>query len=233
MADAAGTTCQVGSPEVCDDGIDNDCDGHVDCDDPDCSGVGNCPICGTVQHPLGTPLPLPDGEGAGPPYTSKLNFTGFAPNQAITALSNLQSVCVTMEHSWLRDLQIELHAPSGQIVVLQQMLGQTGSELFMGIPNDNDDQVPIPGTGWDYCWTPMATNAAMLTYANTHPAVHTMPAGDYQAAGGWAPIIGATLNGDWEIFVQDKWASDNGTIFKWTISFDPSIVQDCSGPVIQ
>jgi hypothetical protein len=30
--------------EICDNGIDDDGDGLIDCDDPACSGVGNCPI---------------------------------------------------------------------------------------------------------------------------------------------------------------------------------------------
>jgi hypothetical protein len=36
----------VPTPEVCDDGKDNDCDGKVDCDDPDCAQAANCqPAC--------------------------------------------------------------------------------------------------------------------------------------------------------------------------------------------
>jgi len=35
------------SPEVCDDGSDNDCDGLVDCSDPDCDGDPACEICGS------------------------------------------------------------------------------------------------------------------------------------------------------------------------------------------
>ena len=39
--------CAVWSPEICDDGLDNDSDGFVDCADWDCQGVGQCPaeIC--------------------------------------------------------------------------------------------------------------------------------------------------------------------------------------------
>jgi len=35
-------------PEVCSDGLDNDCDGFVDCADPDCSAN---PACGLVCMP--------------------------------------------------------------------------------------------------------------------------------------------------------------------------------------
>jgi subtilisin-like proprotein convertase family protein len=45
--------------------------------------------------------------------------------------------------------------------------------------------------------------------------------------------MGAPLNGDWTIYIQDKWAIDNGYVFSWSIAFDPTLVQDCSGPIIQ
>ena len=43
----------------------------------------------------------------------------------------------------------------------------------------------------------------------------------------------ATLNGDWTISVTDLWPIDAGKLHDWTIAFNPAIVQDCSGPVIQ
>ncbi len=48
--DPAGCTP---SPEICDDGVDNDCDGATDCDDSDCSGD---PACDTgCVNPGGAP----------------------------------------------------------------------------------------------------------------------------------------------------------------------------------
>jgi lysyl endopeptidase len=41
VAEFLGSSCDP-APEICDDGIDNDCDTDVDCDDSDCSGDPAC-----------------------------------------------------------------------------------------------------------------------------------------------------------------------------------------------
>ena len=115
---------------------------------------------------------------------------------------------------------------------MQRFLGQTGSEIYVGTPNDDDDINPVPGTGADYCWKPDATNAPMLDYANT-TLVHDLPPGDYQAASPFSDLLGSTMNGDWTIKVTDLWAIDNGYIFSWSIAFNPEIFEDCSTPPVQ
>jgi hypothetical protein len=256
------SVCQptAGSEVTCNDGVDDDCDNRIDCRDPDCSGVAEgpggmpCPICGQVQHPIADPLPLPDGNGAGPPYTNNLHFAGFGANQTFNAAGNILKVCVKMEHSWIRDLQIELHAPdfanNGKKAVLSIQQGNSCPpggicEVYLGMANDADSaNSPVPGVGADYCWSPTATNPPMLDYANmsmpmlsvtdSFGGTHSeMPPGDYKASGGFDTLIGAPLNGDWTIFVQDLWAADNGYIFEWSIAFDPHLVETCDDPIIQ
>jgi len=220
-----------GDPEICTGGADEDGDGYTDCDDADCIGTEACPSdnpnCGELNEVTGS-LALPDGEGNS--YTNALNFTGFSAGQTLDDITKLLGVCVNMEHSWLRDLQMEITCPNNTKVVLNMFLGQTGSEVFMGQPNETDEGTnvtPIPGVGADYCWTPTAANAPMLDYANA-TGVHDLPTGDYQASTPFSALVGCPLNGDWTIKVQDLWAIDNGFIFSWGIKFDPSIVEDCT-----
>jgi subtilisin-like proprotein convertase family protein len=222
--DDGGPGCDDPVGEECSGSRDEDCDGLIDCDDPDCADVGGCANCGELQQ-LEASLALPDGEGNS--YVSSLNFTGFADDMRLQDLSKFLGVCVNMEHSWLRDLQIELSCPSGVTLVLQMFLGQTGSEVFMGTPDDDDDIDPNPGIGADYCWTPDAINPPMLTFVN-QTDVHDLPPGNYQSVTPMSNLIGCPLNGNWTIKVTDLWAIDNGYIFSWGVKFDPSIVEDCA-----
>lgn len=42
---------KVADPEICDNGEDDDNDGLIDCDDPDCDGAQNCGTGGSCEAP--------------------------------------------------------------------------------------------------------------------------------------------------------------------------------------
>ncbi len=265
LVDAAGCVRDgvEAMPDTCSDLKDQDCDGLTDCADPDCSGIGACPVCGLVDTDEGNGIVLPDGiigstcttdaqcTAATPncvesechdSYTSTLDVIGFGQNQTFTDASIIESVCAVMEHSWLRDVEIRLIAPGGQIVRLQQFLGRTGGEVYAGQANDCDEGSPQPGTGVEYCWKPTATNTSTLVYANGGGLTSTpscdgfssdmLPAGDYSASDPWTNFVGTPLNGQWKFVVTDLWPQDNGFLFSWTIHFNANAVPDCSGPII-
>lgn len=263
--DAAG----IGGPEICNDAFDNDGDGRADCSDTDCSGVGDCPVCGSVENPQATPLALPDGLSSGATcstdaqcaatpgtpncvasechasYSSTLKFIGFPAGATLVDPNLLLNVCVEIEHSWLRDLQIEILTPpdmSGQrhVVILDKWYDRdTVEEIYLGMANDGDSAAnPVPGTGAKYCWTPTATTPMIDGNGVAGP---TMPVGvfseelipgDYKSMSPWTTFANVPLNGDWTMRVTDLWEIDNGFMFKWSIKFDPSLVSDCSGPII-
>ena len=168
-------------------------------------------------------LALPDGTGI--PYETTIFFSEFSPGQVLTNVNDLESICVNMEHSWMRDIEISISCPNGQSIILHNFGGQTGSEVLLGIPNDNDLVNPIPGIGFDYCWIPNATNPSWLQYANTvlPGGGGTLPAGDYSPYQSFNGLVGCPLNGEWTITVTDLWPVDNGYIFSWGINFNNAL----------
>ncbi len=256
----------VGGPEICDDAYDNDGDGRADCADTDCSGIGACPVCGSVENPQATPLALPDGLSSGATcstdaqcggttpncvqsechasYNSTLKFIGFGAGATLTDPNLLLNVCVEIEHSWLRDLQIELITPpdAGGVkhnLILDKWYDRTTlQEIYLGAANDNDTAAaPVPGTGAKYCWTasalkPMIDGSGVAGPTSSVGGHTTLTPGDFKSMSPWTTLTNVPLNGDWTMRVTDLWEIDNGFMFKWSISFDPSLVSDCSGPII-
>lgn len=276
--DAPQMAC-VGSgvPEICNDGIDNDCDGLIDCADPDCSGKDGCPVCGMVNDPEATPIDLPDGISSGnscstdaqcpaatpncivcpdtdvgvikechASYTSTLNFVGFPTGATLTDTTKLLNVCIDIEHSYLHDLQIEVLSPPDSTgnrykVSVQQFAGRIGPKIYVGHPIEDDDAQVIPGVTQHYCFVPgSATDmydanfdqytATPADYAG--PQDH-VPPGNYSPMEPFKQLMGAPLNGTWTMRVTDMYAIDNGTLGGWSITFDPSLVTSCTGPIVE
>ena len=103
-----------------------------------------------------------------------------------------------------------------------------------------------PGTGWNYCWSENPTYAQSSGYIYNsgnvgHDASSTVDsshvAHGYPGQGGFVQgqqyytphqsfsnLIGCPLNGLWQIQVCDTWGSDNGYIFSWELTLDPSLM---------
>lgn len=167
-------------------------------------------------------LALPDGTGE--LYETSIFFTEFSPGQVLTNANELESICVTIEHSWMRDIEITLTCPSGQSIILHDHPGNIGGGVNLGIPNDNDNFNPVPGLGQVYCWTPNAVNPTWITYANTFlSGGGDLPPGDYSTFDPISDLVGCPLNGEWTIGVVDLWPADNGYIFNWSLKFQDAL----------
>lgn len=175
---------------------------------------------------LSDSLPLPDGTGTN--YVTNILITQFSPGQVLTDIDDLLGICVNMEHSWMHDLDVFITCPDGTQVRLQDQ-DFIGDEVFLGIPYELDDfntpNPPAQGIGWNYCWTPSATQN-WTQYSNSHPNITSLPEGDYASFESLNNLLGCPLNGEWTLTVQDQWAQDNGWVFEWSVNFDPSIFPD-------
>jgi subtilisin-like proprotein convertase family protein len=179
---------------------------------------------------------LPDGSGQ--QYTAPINISGFPSGATITNDQDLNQVCITMEHSYLGDLEIWLQCPSGQIVPLVNSFGAgaipggtSGGGTFLGHPID-DSGGGGPGEGWEYCFSSVfnTINGSMTQNLNNTIFVPNQPpltAGNsmdpsdtYQPESAFSNFAGCPINGVWTIYVQDNLGIDDGYIFEWGLYFD-------------
>jgi uncharacterized repeat protein (TIGR01451 family) len=191
---------------------------------------------------------LPDGSGQ--QYTVPLNVTGF-DGIVIANEQDLGQVCITMEHSYLGDLEIWLECPTGAIVPLLNSYdpgflpgGTNGGSIFLGHPFD--DSGGGAGNGFEYCFSsafnsiagPITQNLtntiALPTITNNIPplsAGNSMnPYDTYQPETSFSGFIGCPVNGQWTIYVQDNLMIDDGYIFGWGLYFNPILI-GCSGRI--
>ena len=180
---------------------------------------------------------LPDGSGA--QYTTDIAISGFPPGTVLNNSSDLQDICVTMEHSYLGDLEMWIECPNGSEAALFNGYsggylpgGFGGGNTYLGEPIDND--TGSPGNGYEYCFSSVNNTFGTFTNeytTNTIPtppgapsAGNTMdPNGIYTPGDDFSTLAGCPLNGNWTIHVQDNIGIDDGYIFEWAIYFDPQL----------
>jgi hypothetical protein len=138
---------------------------NQDDNNPQCSTNSDCsgsePNCIITSDTADDP---PNGGMCAASYTDTLNFIGFCPGETLDDASKLLSVCATLEHSWVGDVQVDLISPDGKSIALHLFPGRFGTPIFLGHPNYCDtDTNPIAGSGYEYCWTGSATDLLTTT----------------------------------------------------------------------
>lgn len=178
---------------------------------------------------LGGAVTMPDGSGVA--YTSQLSYTQFQPGATLTDPNDLQSICASLEHSYMGDLIISITCPTGQNMIMHQ---QGGGGTYLGAANDGDPgNAPVIGECWDYCWSPTATLGTFaecsaagatpnVTPAGT-PEASALISGTYSSLQPWTNLTGCGLNGTWTFTIIDNWAIDNGFICDWGLNFNPDL----------
>ena len=190
---------------------------------------GACPL------PLAGVTFLPDGSGVS--YSTAINVNCFLPSQTLNSITDLQNICINMEHSYLGDLQIEIICPNGQAATLLSY-PSNASSANLGIPwatstTDGSSSTITPGTGANYCFSMSGSTTlggGILTggtFPNGNgPATYIdsyVPAGTYSPSTSFSGLVGCPLNGNWTIKVTDNLAIDNGYVFGWNLDFIPAV----------
>ncbi len=171
---------------------------------------------------------LPDGSGA--QYQAPIDISGFPPGSTINNAQDLNMVCLTMEHSYIGDLEVALQCPNGtQVTIFDAYNGGFIPGGGFGFGTDLGDPIPStgtgPGTGWEYCFSSVFNTQGILSTGATIPnsnGVSYDSAGVYQPEQSFAGFAGCPVNGQWTIIVQDNLGIDDGYIFQWGLFFDPS-----------
>ncbi|MCC6701266.1 MAG: PKD domain-containing protein [Fluviicola sp.] len=150
--------------------------------------------------------------------------TGFIPGSTITNISDIESFCVDLEHSFMGDLVLIVQCPSGQTQILHQQ-GGGGTQLGVPNPMDNVDcsDPTTQGTPFTYCFTPTAPET-WVDWVNNNGFGTTLPAGDYAPVQSFNSLLGCPLNGVWTMTIIDNWAADDGTIFAFDINVNPALL---------
>lgn len=166
---------------------------------------------------------LPDGGGAA--YYAPLFVYEEELDTLTSDIIEDMSICVTIEHSYARDIEVNIICPDGTSVILAEQL-TSGGEVFLGEPFEDDEVgAPVSGVGYQYCWKADATNGTWVQFMNENNP-QTLPTGDYNSAEDLNNLIGCPFSGEWVLVVRDWWGIDNGFIFGWSIEIGGTILED-------
>lgn len=153
--------------------------------------------------------------------------SGFAPGETIDELSDILSICLDIEHSFMGDLQLSVQCPNGQIMDLHLFSGGGGTNLGIPVTGTIDcDDPSTYGEAWTYCFTQDAPETWLEASASVIFPQTELPAGDYEPAEPFDELLGCPINGVWNLLFTDSWYADDGSIPSWSINLEASLYPD-------
>ena len=181
-------------------------------------------------------------------YDAPVTFDQFPSGSTVGSGSDVMSVCINMEHTFLGDLGFTLVCPNGQSVILKYNTHSGGSDLGLATSstscsNQCDSNCNPPGVGWTYCFSNQyLTNARGVINGNMSSPIDSTntvdTTGYFQTpvqnatsmATGWETVdlngfqslVGCPLNGEWSVRICDDWGADNGYVFWWDLELGQS-----------
>ncbi len=172
---------------------------------------------------------IPDGPNCPQQcYGTPVVFNNFPPLATIQNATDIESICMNIEHSFAGDLSFRIICPNGQSAVLDSYDNSGGS--YLGQAEDLNDGSPVcspsanpPGVGWTYCWSEMYPQQGTLNTLDAGtspiPATDTINHLNYiTPENPLTSLVGCPLNGTWSIEICDNWGIDNGYVFYWTLT---------------
>ncbi len=203
--------------------------------------VGVDPTTGAVElgGTFATLTYLPDGSGQN--YTTDIAISGFPTGLTIQNATDIQKICLSMEHSYLGDLEMKLTCPNGQSVDIFN--AYIGNGLFPGgfgggstyIGGAYDGNTGNVGVCEEYCfselpaaspsWAVLAASSGIPTVPASGPSTGSMiTPGMYNPEESFLPALqNCPINGNWTITVRDNQGIDDGFICEWGIFFDATL----------
>ena len=183
---------------------------------------------------------LPDGSGQN--YTTDVNISGFPAGATIQSATDINRICLSMEHSFLGDLEMKLTCPNStqSVMIFNSYTGNGlcpggfgGGGTYLGGADDTGNG--SVGVCEEYCfsempgtqssWAVLAAGGGIPTMAASGPSTGTMVTpGTYNPEESFFPALqGCPINGNWTITVRDNLGADDGFICEWGIFFDATL----------
>lgn len=186
-------------------------------------------------------------DGSGLLNSSSITITGFDSTSSFQNACDLEKLMLSIEHSYIGDIEIGLTCPNGQSVSILNAYNQTqvgldelipggcGNGISISLGNDADIDGGAPGSpAWSYTFSGcnltngticdvaiagsnIISNSYTDSLGSLHQAIDTV--GIYNFDGDLNSLVGCPLNGNWTITVQDNQAYDDGYIFGWSLDF--------------